>query len=215
MTQPIWSNVSNNSIGTQRLMELIEAEDAANGEVGCGIESDRFLGYLYHRSHHQLEESLRVLLREHLGHILTEYDMEDIANQVHRYAETLIVNKNTTSPSQKINLEIVEHIPEPQIQNLLQVELGEYLPETSIRQVLDYTRIAIHKTVLQPRHTWAQPIWVLRGSVKLYVVQAANLDDAIATTREQHPQDTLLLEVVKVGGVLAPNQVIAIEHADV
>jgi hypothetical protein len=104
------------SIQIKRLMELIEAEDAANGEVGCGINdiSGR-------RSHDQLEA----------------------------------------------------------------------------------------------RHTWAQPIWVLRGSVKLYVVQAANLDDAIAMTREQHPQDTLLLEVVKVGGVLAPNQVIAIEHADV
>ncbi len=55
---------------------------------------------------------------------------------------------------------------------------------------------------------------MLRGDVKLYVVQAANLEEAIATTREQHPQNTTSLEVVKVGGVLAPNQAIVIGLED-
>ncbi|PSB17277.1 hypothetical protein C7B65_19235 [Phormidesmis priestleyi ULC007] len=55
----------------QRLMELIEAEDAANGEVGCGRDlGNRISGYL---STHEIaieDEKLKRFLQEHLGHCL-------------------------------------------------------------------------------------------------------------------------------------------------
>ena len=215
MTQSIQNNVVDDSVQNQRLIELIEAEDAANGEVGCGIIAESFLDYLHHRSINQSDEQLRILLRGHLGHILSEPDFNAIANQVHRYIETLLLGKNLNSVNAKNTLEIVKHIPEQELNELLQVELGEYLSSASITQVVEYTHAIVHRTILNPRHTWAQPIWILRGDVKLYIVQAANLEDAMATTREQYPQDTLSLEVIKVGGVLAPNQVITIELEEI
>ena len=211
MTQSIQNNVVDDSVQSQQLIELIDAEDAANGEVGCGIIADSFLDYLHYRNLNRSDEQMRILLREHLGHILSDPDLDAILGQVHRYIETLLLGKNLKSINAKNTLEIVKRIPDQELNGLLQVELGEYLSSACIVQVVEYTHAAIHKTILQPRHTWAHPIWVLRGDAKLYVVQAANLEDAIATTKEQHPQDTLSLEVVKVGGVLAPNQVIAID----
>jgi len=215
MTQSIEGKVTDDLTHNQRLIELIEAEDAANGEVACGVGDDRFLDYLHYRSINQSDEQMRILLRGYFGHILSEPDLDAILGQVHRCIETLLLNKNLKSVNEKNTLEIVKHIPDQELQELLQVELGEYLPESSVAQVVEYTQAVIHKTILRPRHTWAHPIWVLRGDAKLYVVQAANLEEAIATTKEQHPQDTTSLEVIKVGGVLAPNQAIAIDLIDI
>jgi len=215
MAQSIQGNLTDDSVQNQQLIELIEAEDAANGEVGCGIIADFFLDYLHYRSVNQSDEQIRILLRGHLGHLLSDADFDAILGQVHCCIDTLLLGKNLKSVNEKNTLEIVKHIPDQELQELLQVELGEYLPESSVAQVVEYTQAVIHKTILRPRHTWAHPIWVLRGDIKLYVVQAVNLEDAIATTKEQHPQDTTSLEVIKVGGVLAPNQAIAIDLIDI
>ncbi len=79
--QSIGSKFTDDSIQNQRLIELIEAEDAANGEVACGAGDDFFLDYLHYRSINQSDEQLRILLRGHLGHVLTEPDFNAIASQ--------------------------------------------------------------------------------------------------------------------------------------
>jgi hypothetical protein len=55
----------------QRLMELVEAEDASNGEVGCGRDwGERLPVYLRTCGINISDQTLRNLLREHLGHVL-------------------------------------------------------------------------------------------------------------------------------------------------
>jgi hypothetical protein len=78
-----------------RLMELIEAEDAANGEVSCG----RNLGnkpslYLKTCGINISDEKLRNLLREYLGHLLMELDFDSIINQVSHFVESLVVQEH-------------------------------------------------------------------------------------------------------------------------
>lgn len=69
---------------------------------------------------------------------------------------------------------------------------------------------AIHFSVLQPRHTWSNPTWIMKSGVTIYIAQAITLDEAVALVKEQYPH-VGELEVVKVGGVLAPNQVVAVD----
>ncbi|MEM9925449.1 MAG: hypothetical protein AAF915_17130, partial [Cyanobacteria bacterium P01_D01_bin.50] len=80
-----------------------------------------------------------------------------------------------------------------------------------IEQTIKYTQLAIHLAVLQPRNTWLPPIWVLKSAEKFYIAQATDLEKAIALVKAQQPQETGELEVVKVGGMLAPNQIIALD----
>lgn len=219
MTQSIPSqsgSISDDTAQHQRLMELIAAEDAALGEVGCGrVVGGKLSVYLENRGINIDDERWRNLLREHLGHILTELDFDSIISQVRSYVESLVAGVFVSSADQPVsNASLVEHIPTIELQQLLYAELGEFLPESSRAQIVRFTHQAIHKSVLQPRHTWSNPIWVLTTGEKLYIVQAASLSDAIAQVKAQHPQETGTLEVVTVGGVLAPNQVIALELAN-
>ena len=82
MTQSIPAEskpMSNESTRNQRLMELIEAEDAANGEVGCGqYLGKRVLAYVTPCGVALDDEKLKSLLREHLGHILRGPDFDSI-----------------------------------------------------------------------------------------------------------------------------------------
>ncbi|PSB64195.1 hypothetical protein C7B61_12515, partial [filamentous cyanobacterium CCP1] len=57
----------------------------------------------------------------------------------------------------------------------------------------------------------SKPIWVLRGETQIYIVQETGIEAAIAKVKTQHPQETGKLEVITVGGVLAPNQVISLD----
>ncbi len=155
---------------------------------------------------------MRILLQKHLGHILTERDFDSIISQVSRSVESVVASTNALPTNiLQHQAEIVEHIPGTILQQFLQVELGEFLPDTAIAQVIKFTHSIVHKAVLQPRHTWPNPIWVLKSALKFYIAQAASLDDAIEQIRVQHSQETGELEAVKVGGVLAPNQVIALD----
>jgi hypothetical protein len=63
---------------------------------------------------------------------------------------------------------------------------------------------------MQPRHSWSNPTWVMKSGATIYIAQAITLDTAIALVKEQHPHIGEL-EVVKVGGVLVPDQVIAVD----
>lgn len=71
MTQSITAKpkaISDEAARHQRLMELIEAEDAANGEVGCGRSLGKGLSdYFSTRGIALDDEKLKSLLREHLG----------------------------------------------------------------------------------------------------------------------------------------------------
>jgi hypothetical protein len=207
MTQSIPSSTARDSIQVQRLMELIAAEDASGGEVGCGVPSDKLIAYINNRSINISDDNFRQLLREYLGHILTERDYDRIISTVSRYIESIVAGVNNHSTS---DIDTVEHIPTTELQQLLVDELGEYLPETSVAAVIQYTQQAIHFSVLQPRHTWPNPTWVMKSGVTIYIAQAKTLDEAVALVKEQYPH-VGEPEVVKVGGVLAPNQVVAID----
>ncbi|GAA6621435.1 hypothetical protein [Scytonema sp. NUACC26] len=199
----------------QQLIEFVAAEDAANGEVSCGqMVGNNFSAYLENRSININDNNLRNLLREHLGHVLTESDFDLIISQVSRRIESLVMGVDIVTTNQPVNdTSLVEHIPKHCLQQLFYSELGKFLPEISITQILQFTRQAIHKSVLQPHHTWPNPIWVLTTSEKLYIAQAANLEGTVAMVRTQYPEVVGTLEVVTVGGVLAPNQIIALEYS--
>jgi hypothetical protein len=213
MTQSIPEKTSVEQIQDQRFTQMIAEEEASNGEVGCGqLANSDFLAYLNNRSINIDDDNLRILLQRHLGHILTERDFDSIISQVNRSVESVVASRNALPTNiLQHQAEIVEHIPAAILQQFFKVELGEFLADAAIGQVIKLTHSFIHKAVLQPRHTWPNPIWVLKSAYVFYITQAASLDEAIEKVRVQHPQEIGELEVVKVGGVLAPNQVIALD----
>ena len=201
----------------QRLMELVEAEDASNGEVGCGRDwGEQLPVYLRTCGINISDETLRNLLREHLGHVLMERDFDSIVTQVSRFIESLVVQAHTRSerakPSPTPSEHVAEHIPTAELRKIFQSELGEFCNDADIEQIVQFTHRVIHKAVLHPRYTWPKPIWVLRSGEKIYIAQASGVEVAMAKVREQNPQETGELQVVKVGGLLAPDQVISLER---
>lgn len=205
----------------QQLLQGVEAEDASNGEVGCGRDwGDKLPVYLATYGINVSDEGLRTLLREHLGHVLMERDFDSIVNQVTRFIEPLVVEAHTQSHSSKSvsswevsNQPILEHIPTEELKQHLVEDLGEVLTDLDLEQIIQFTHQVVHKAVLRPRHTWSNPIWVLTTQGRLYIAQAATLEGAIAKVREQYPNETEELEVVTAGGILAPNQAIALDKA--
>jgi hypothetical protein len=216
MTQSTHKDTSVEQIQDQRFMEMIAAEEASNGEVGCGqLANTDFLAYLKIRSINIDDENFRSLLQTHLGQVLTEHDFDSIISQVSRKIESVVASTNAIPSTQSQHqAEIVENIPTAILQQFLQVELGEFLPDAAIAKIVEFTHKVVHKAVLQPRHTWPNPIWVLKSGSKFYIAQAASLDEALDFVRVQHPQERGELEAVKAGGVLAPNQVIALDVND-
>jgi len=199
----------------QRLMELIEAEDAANGEVGCGRDVGKGLsGYFSTRGIALDDEKLKSLLREHLGHILMEPDFDSIATQIQRRLESLVVQSLDSSLSSASLLDstnVTEHIPRAELRELFQSQLAEFCSEATLEQLIQFSHQIIHKAVLRPRHTWSSPIWVLRGETQIYIVQETGIEAAIAKVKTQHPQETGKLEVITVGGILVLDQVISLD----
>lgn len=199
----------------QRLLELVEAEDAANGEVGCGRDLGKGLsGYLSTRGVVLDDEQLKSLLREHLGHILMEPDFDSIATQIQHWFESLVVQTRDSSSSSTSLLDstsVIEHIPTKELKELFQPQLADFCSEDTLEQLIQWSHQIIHKAVLQPRHTWSKPIWVLRGETQIYIVQETGIEAAIAKVKTQHPQETGKLEVIIVGGILAPDQVISLD----
>ncbi|MBD2056498.1 hypothetical protein H6F88_10810 [Oculatella sp. FACHB-28] len=198
----------------QRLLELLEAEDAANGEVGCGRNLGKGLsGYLSTRGVALDDEQLKRLLREHLGHILMEPDFDSITTQIQRRLESLVGQSLDSSSSFAPLLNstnVTEHIPTKDLRELFQPQLADFCSEDTLEHLIGLSHQIIHKAVLQPRHTWSKPIWVLRGETQIYIVQETGSEAAIAKVKTQHPQETEKLEVITVGGILAPDQVISL-----
>jgi hypothetical protein len=204
----------------QQLLQGVEAEDASNGEVGCGRDwGEKLPVYLATKGINVSPEGLRTLLREHLGHLLMERDFDSIVNQVTRFIEPLVVEAHTPSSSSKSvsrkapNQTIPEHIPTEELKQRLVEDLGEVLTLKDIEQTIEFAHQVVHQAVFRPRHTWPDPIWVLATQGRLYIAQAATLDGAIAKVREQYPNETEELEPVTVGGILAPDQAIALDKA--
>ena len=203
----------------QRLMELVEAEDAANGEVGCGRNfGDRPSVYLKTCGINISDEKLRNLLREYLGHLLMEVDFDSIVTQVSYFVESLVVQESTRSANPQPKLKplesVAEYIPARELKQCIESELGEFCSSRAIEQIVLYARQVIHNSILQPRHKWFQPIWVLNSMEKVYIAQASSLDAVIARVKAQYPHETGELQVIKVGGLLAPNQVISLDLSD-
>ncbi len=199
----------------QRLLELIEAEDAANGEVGCGRDLGKGLsGYLSTRGVALDDEQLKSLLREHLGYILMEPDFDSITTQIQRRLESLVVQSLDSSSSPASLLDsttVTEHIPTEGLKKLFQSQIADFCSEDTLEQLIQLSHQIIHKAVLQPRHTWSKPIWVLRGETQIYIVQETGIEAAIAKVKTQHRQETGKLEVITVGGILVPDQVISLD----
>jgi hypothetical protein len=199
----------------QRLIELIEAEDAANGEVGCGRDLEKGLSeYFSTRGVALDEEELKSLLQEHLGHILMEPDFDSITTQIQRRLESLVVQSLDSSSSSATVLDstnVIEHIPTEELRELFQSQIADFCSEDTLEHLIQLSHQIIHKAVLQPRHTWSKPIWVLRGETQIYIVQETGIEAAIAKIKTQHPQETGKLEVLTVGGILAPDQVISLD----
>ncbi|NJL40652.1 MAG: hypothetical protein HC833_12230 [Leptolyngbyaceae cyanobacterium RM1_406_9] len=212
-TQP--KATSDKAARHQRLLELVEAEDAANGEVGCGRDLGKGLsGYLSIRGVVLDDEQLKSLLREHLGHILMEPDFDSITTQIQHRLESLVVQSLDSSSSSASLLDstnIIEHIPTEALKELFQSQLAEFCSEATLEQLIQFSHQIIHKAVLRPRHTWSNPIWVLRSETQIYIAQTAGIEEAIAKVKTQHPQETGKLEVITVGGILAPDQVISLD----
>lgn len=204
----------------QRLLQGVEAEDASNGEVGCGRDwGEKLPVYLATYGINVSDEGLRTLLREHLGHVLMERDFDSIVNQVSRFIEPLVVEAHTQSSTSQSaswkapNQTIPEHIPTEELKQLLVEDLGEVLADSDLAQIIQFTHQVVDQAVQSPRHTWPNPIWVLTTQGRLYIAQAASLEGAIAKVREQYPNETEELEPVTAGGILAPNQAIALDKA--
>ncbi|MFM7426814.1 MAG: hypothetical protein ACKO7W_17755 [Elainella sp.] len=198
----------------QRLMELIEAEDAANGEVGCGRDlGSRISGYFSTREFALEEEKLKHFLQAHLGHILMEPDFDSIATQIQRQIESLVIPASSQSLGSEppASTSVTAYVPTEALKKLFQSQLAEFCSETALEQLIQFSHQIIHKAVLRPRHTWSSPIWVLRGETQIYIAQAAGIEEAIAKVKTQHPQETGKLEVITVGGILAPDQVISLD----
>jgi hypothetical protein len=204
----------------QRLMELVEAEDASNGEVGCGRDwGERLPVYLRTCGINISDEKLRTLLREHLGNVLMERDFDSIMTQVSRFIESVMVQVHSQSefpkPSPTQTEQVTEHMPTAKLRQSFQSELGEFCNDADIEQIVQFTHQVIHQAVLHPRYTFSEPIWVLKGDEKIYIAQAKRVKEAIAKVREQNPEETGELKVVKVGGLLSPDQVIVLEPTEI
>jgi hypothetical protein len=216
MTQSIPAKLkaaSNEAVRHHRLMELVEAEDAANGEVGCGRDlGNKISGYFSTREIALEDEKLKSFLREHLGHILMEPDFDSITTQIQRQIKSSVIQAVKSSGSAPLlaSATVIEHIPTEELRELFQSQLAEFCSEAALEQLIQFSHQIIHKAVLQPRHTWSSPIWVLRGETQIYIAQAAGMEEAIAKAKTQHPQETGRLEVIIVGGILASDQVISL-----
>jgi hypothetical protein len=207
------SNPSENS-NHQRLMELIEASSTSNGEIGCGRDwGSKFPVYLQTCHINVSVDAFQNLLQEHLGDVLREPDFYRIISGVHHFIEPIVVDAALKIPSvaTKAPLESVpEHIPTIELRTRFQQDIGEICSAAQIEQVIQFTHQVIHRSVLNPRHTWFPPIWILTNERDFYVVQALSPEDAIAQTRQQYPEETKPLRVVKANNIVAPNQVIKI-----
>ncbi|GAA6619639.1 hypothetical protein [Scytonema sp. NUACC26] len=223
MTQaiPPQTNPFISSFMTQeQLMEGIAAEDASNGEIGCGRDwGNKLAVYLNTCEINVSDEKLRGLLREYLGGVLMETDFDSIIERVTRFIQPLVVEAHIKyhypQPAAKpaVVEKVAEHIPSEKLRELLVTDLGDCLDTTELESIIQFSHQAIHKSVLSPRHTWPDPIWVMTTSTKVYVVQAKTSDTAIAFVKEQHPQEQGELQLIAVSGVLAPNQVIVVDKA--
>jgi len=165
MTQSIPTqskSAHNEAARHQRLMELIEAEDAANGEVGCGRDlGNRISSYFSTREIALEDDKLKSFLQEHLGHILMEPDFDSIATQVQRQIEFLVIPASSQSlgsglPSASTN--VIAHVPTEALKELFQSQLADFCSEAALEQLIQFSHQIIHKAVLRPRHTWSSPI---------------------------------------------------------
>lgn len=138
----------------QRLMELIEAEDASNGEVGCGRIWGSKLPVYLRVCHINVEDTaFRELLREHLGHRLMEVDFDRIVKLVRTFIEPIVVNahiQGTSVAVQPIPTEPnIEEIPTEELQQRFKADLGEVCSQTELEQITAFTHHVVHQVLLK------------------------------------------------------------------
>ena len=165
-----------------RLMELVAAEDASNGEVGCGRDwESKLSGYRNTSRLNVTGEPLRSLLQKHLGTMLMEPDFDSITTQIQRQIEALAAPSqgNHLAPTLRVSPSPeTEYVPTAELRELFH-PLREQCSEHSLEQLIQWMHFILHKAVSQPRHTWSQPIWVLKSEAQIYIAQAADIAAAI------------------------------------
>ena len=143
-----------------------------------------------------------------------EPDFDSIMSRIQRLIEFLVIQALSKAISTVFPLtsaKITEHIPTETLKELFQSQVAEFCSEDALGSLIQASHQIIHKAVLRPRHKWSKPIWVLRGETQIYIVQETGIEEAIAKVKTQHPQETGRLEVIAVGGILAPDQVISLD----
>jgi hypothetical protein len=142
------------SLEHQRLLELVEAEDAANGEVGCGRNWGSKLPVYLGTCHINVSDAaFRELLREYLGHRLMEVDFDRIVNLVQAFVEPIVVNAHIQGSSiavQPIPTAAVQEIPSEELHQRFKTDLGEVFSEAELGYVVAFTHYVIHQVVLEP-----------------------------------------------------------------
>jgi hypothetical protein len=143
-----------------------------------------------------------------------EPDFDAIATQIQRQIESLVIpaaSQSLGSEPPPASTNVTAHVSTEALKALFQSQLDEFCSEAALEQLIQFSHQIIHKAVLRPRHTWSSPIWVLRGETQIYIAQAARIEEAIVKVKTQHPQETGTLEVITVGGILAPDQLISLD----
>lgn len=134
----------------QRLMELVEVEDAANGEVGWGSKLPVYL----QTCHINISDAaFRDLLREHLGHRLMEVKLDRIVKQVQAFVEPVVVNAHIQGsvvavPSIPTDT-VTELIPSKELYHRFKTDLGEVCSDADLKQLVAFTHQVIHRAVQQ------------------------------------------------------------------
>ena len=143
-----------------------------------------------------------------------EPDFDSIMTQIQRQIESLVIQAPSKAISPVFPLtsaKSTEYIPTATLKALFQSQIAEFCSEDALESLIQASHQIIDKAALRPRHTWSKPIWVLRGETQIYIAQAAGVEEVIAKVKTQHPQETGKLEVITVGGILAPDQVISLD----
>ncbi len=144
------------SLEHQRLMELVEAEDAANGEVGCGRDwGSKLPVYLQTCQVNISDAAFQELLRKHLEHRMVDSDFDHIVNRVRLFIEPIVVNAHIQGSSvavQPVPIDaVVEQIPSQELHERFKADLGAVCSDAELEKIVAFTHQVIHQAALKSR----------------------------------------------------------------
>jgi len=98
----------------QQLMQFVEAEEASNGEVGCGQDWSNTLPEFLHRYRlHHPDASLQEALYQSLGETSTDSDYDRILAIINTFSKTEVEKSLDEPLTPAAGQAILERLPEP------------------------------------------------------------------------------------------------------